>query len=215
MSFELQGAHLAVACFECHKKQDKWSFRNIGKRCVDCHKDIHKSTHFPEVLSRRELQNLPCGKQMEPNKFRPFENQIFSLTGIHSKTNCRACHFKQDKPGTMNSKSSAGLPKTCISCHNDNHNKQFEKNGITDCSECHGTENWKASKFNHDKTAFKLDGKHQNVACAKCHKPGKDEKYCTIQNKRFQMRNLSLIVIVFTIILISHFFPGYLRGILH
>ena len=53
----------------------------------------------------------------------------------------------------------------------DKHFKQFEKNGITNCTDCHGTENWKASKFNHNNTAFKLDGKHINVACAKCHKP--------------------------------------------
>ena len=59
----------------------------------------------------------------------------------------------------------------CSGCHEDKHFKQFEKNGITNCTQCHDTENWKASKFDHNKTAFKLDGKHINVPCAKCHKP--------------------------------------------
>jgi formate-dependent nitrite reductase cytochrome c552 subunit len=45
------------------------------------------------------------------------------------------------------------------------------KNGVTSCTDCHGTENWKAALFDHKKSAFPLDGKHINVPCAKCHKP--------------------------------------------
>jgi NAD-dependent SIR2 family protein deacetylase len=29
---------------------------------------------------------------------------------------------------------------------------------------------WKIASFDHNRTNFKLDGKHQNVACSKCHK---------------------------------------------
>jgi nitrate/TMAO reductase-like tetraheme cytochrome c subunit len=94
----------------------------------------------------------------------------FALTGAHVKQGCRDCHFKQDTKGDVQQKFN-GLSANCITCHKDNHFKQFEKNGVTDCLECHDTENWKASKFNHNDTAFRLDGKHINVACAKCHKP--------------------------------------------
>jgi hypothetical protein len=41
--FPLQGAHAAIPCFACHKKQEKWSFRKIGINCNDCHTDIHQS----------------------------------------------------------------------------------------------------------------------------------------------------------------------------
>jgi hypothetical protein len=189
-SFELKGAHLAVACNECHKKQDNWSFRNVGKRCVDCHKDIHQS-----IISPKYYPEENCTSCHVENKW----NQInfdhsktgFQLTGVHSSTECRECHYKKDNPGNVQQKFS-GLSKTCVSCHNDNHNKQFEKNGITDCGECHATENWKASKFDHDKTAFKLDGKHQNVACVKCHKPNIGEKYIQYKIENYQCETCHL-----------------------
>jgi ubiquitin len=131
-TFPLKGAHLAIPCYECHKKQEKWSFRKIGISCKDCHPDIH--------------QNI-IGTKYYP-----------------------VCHFKADADGKVQQKFS-GLSQSCPTCHSDKHRNQFEKNGVTNCTECHGTENWKTSKFDHNKTAFRLDGKHINVSCAKCHKP--------------------------------------------
>jgi hypothetical protein len=189
-SFELRGAHLAVACNECHKKQDKWSFRNIGKRCVDCHNDNHKSFISPKYYPEENC--LSCHVENKWNQVNFDHSKTgFQLTGIHSKTNCRACHYKQDNLGHVQQEFS-GLSKTCASCHSDNHNKQFEKNGITDCSECHGTENWKASKFDHNKTAFKLEGKHQNVACAACHKPNLEGKIIQYKIKNFKCETCHL-----------------------
>jgi hypothetical protein len=182
--FALKGAHEAVACFECHKKQEKWSFRNIGNRCVDCHKDEHQATisakYYPEKNCRIcHVENTWSQINFDHSK------TDFQLTGVHFNTNCRACHYKKEKSGHYQ-QMFAGLPKSCTNCHADNHNRQFEKNGITECSECHTTENWKASKFDHNHTAFKLDGKHKNVACAKCHKPIAGEKYIQYKIKNFR-----------------------------
>ncbi|MFH0894402.1 MAG: cytochrome C, partial [Bacteroidota bacterium] len=51
-NFQLQGAHQAVPCFECHKKQKEWSFEKIGVNCIDCHTDIHMAVidkkYYPE-----------------------------------------------------------------------------------------------------------------------------------------------------------------------
>jgi hypothetical protein len=167
--FPLQGSHLAAPCYDCHKKQDKWSFRNIGINCSDCHADIHKtyieSKYYPEANCK------VCHTESKwTNVTFDHAKTDFPLTGAHAGKNCRSCHFKKDPEGIVRQKFS-GLPKNCSSCHIDNHFKQFDVNGVTDCTACHGTENWKASKFNHDNTLFKLDGKHVNVACAKCHKP--------------------------------------------
>ena len=41
-TFPLQGAHLAIPCTDCHKKQHEWNFKGIGLNCKDCHKDIHQ-----------------------------------------------------------------------------------------------------------------------------------------------------------------------------
>ena len=55
-------------------------------------------------------------------------------------------------------------------------------------------ENRKASKFDHNKAAFKLDGKHQNVACAKCHKEKivEEKKYVLYKIKDFKCENCHL-----------------------
>jgi hypothetical protein len=76
----------------------------------------------------------------------------------------------------------------CINCHKDNHNRQFEKEGITDCKSCHDFEKWKTVKFDHNTARFKLDGKHQNVACYKCHKPIQTDQLTYIQYKMEDIR---------------------------
>lgn len=182
--FKLQGAHVAVACFECHKKQEKWSFRNVGKTCVDCHKNIHKSTISQTYYPEENCKICHTENRWNEVSF-DHSKTNFKLTGQHISASCRACHFDESKPLTEQQKF-AGLSSNCTNCHTDNHYGQFEKNGITDCNECHGTENWTASKFNHDNTAFKLDGKHRDVACAKCHKADKDEKYVQYKIKDFR-----------------------------
>jgi hypothetical protein len=182
--FKLIGAHTAVACIDCHKKQDTWSFRNIGNICVDCHKNIHKLT-IPQKYYPNENCKI-CHIENSWNQLNFDHSKTnFRLNGAHLKTNCRSCHFIADKTGKGIQKFE-GLPKNCNNCHTDNHNKQFDKNGITDCEKCHATDNWKASKFEHNKTAFPLDGKHENVDCAKCHKKEKDQKFIIYKIKDFR-----------------------------
>jgi hypothetical protein len=94
----------------------------------------------------------------------------FALEGAHASQACRDCHFNKEKTGHANQKF-AGLETSCAACHADKHMQQFAVNGVTDCSRCHGLEKYKpATKFDHSKTNFVLDGKHVNVACNKCHK---------------------------------------------
>ena len=168
-TFPLQGAHLAIPCYECHKKQDKWSFRQIGTNCKECHSDIHQ-----DYIPAKYYPDDNCKTCHKENRWGEviFDHSLtgFILTGAHVKEQCRACHFKTDPAGTTRQKFSA-LSANCSECHADKHYRQFEKNGVTNCLDCHDTEKWKASKFDHNKTGFKLDGKHINVPCAKCHKP--------------------------------------------
>jgi hypothetical protein len=168
-NFALQGAHLATPCSDCHKKQTEWNFRGIGLKCNDCHKDIHQNIisakYYPDANCKI------CHKESRWNEVNFDHSKTeFKLTGAHEKLNCRLCHFKGVSVFDNKQKFS-GLSKDCSECHNDKHFKQFEKNGVTNCTACHDTQNWKASKFDHNNTAFKLDGKHINVPCFKCHKP--------------------------------------------
>ena len=179
--FPLEGAHLAIPCFECHKKKEKWSFRDIGLHCNDCHQDIHKS-----YINEKHYPKADCKICHNVNRWSEVvfdhSNTGYPLTGAHKNQSCRECHFQTDSEGVRIQKYT-GLTHSCAGCHKDNHYRQFEKNGSTNCEECHSTENWKASGFNHDNTAFKLDGKHINVPCAKCHKPQQEGPVIYIKYK--------------------------------
>ncbi|MBK9391094.1 MAG: cytochrome C [Bacteroidetes bacterium] len=169
--FQLRGAHEAIPCYECHKKQEKWSFRNIGVNCKDCHQDIHKTYIRPEFYPESECRK--CHNEISWSSISFDHSKTgFQLTGMHVKTRMPELPF-QAKFWQYSTKFS-GLPQQCSECHADKHFRQFEKGGVTTCTDCHDTNNWKASKFDHNTTSFKLDGKHVNVPCYKCHKPQKD-----------------------------------------
>jgi len=166
--FQLNGAHAAIPCYECHRKQDKWSFRDIGIECKDCHQDIHQS-----YISEKFYPDGSCKECHSVNRWADVtfnhSKTDFELTGAHVKQKCRACHFIKNDEGMIRQKFT-GLSVRCSDCHNDIHFGQFAATGKTDCAYCHDTGTWKPSGFNHDNTAFRLDGKHINVPCSKCHK---------------------------------------------
>jgi hypothetical protein len=167
--FPLEGAHTAIPCYDCHRKQERWNFRDIGTDCKDCHADIHQTFIQPKYYSDASCKVCHTVNRWTDITF-DHSKTAFNLTGVHVNLECRACHFRKDSDGNIKQKFS-GLSANCAECHNDNHFKQFEQNGITDCTTCHDTDNWKASRFDHNNTAFKLDGKHLNIACENCHKP--------------------------------------------
>ncbi len=126
--FPLVGAHQAIPCFECHKKQEKWNFRQIGIKCNDCHKDIHQNfiqaKYYPEANCKTcHHEFLWVDVSFDHSK------TDFKLTGAHKKEGCRACHYKPNPSGMVQQKFK-DLSKNCADCHNDKHFKQFEKDGI-------------------------------------------------------------------------------------
>lgn len=167
-AFVLTGAHLATPCFACHKKSDKWSFREIGETCFDCHNNIHEP-----YLDKKYYEEATCESCHSSNRWSEIDfdhsKTNFKLEGAHLMQSCRSCHFKTGKDGVISQEFSQ-LASGCTSCHQDVHNGQFEGTGGTDCLKCHGYADWSASKFDHDQTAFKLDGKHKDLACLACHK---------------------------------------------
>ena len=167
--FPLMGAHLATPCFVCHKKQERWNFRDIGMKCVDCHEDIHKS-----FIDEKYYPGEDCRKCHTSNRWNEVNfnhsSTNFNLTGAHNNVSCRKCHFKEADQGNSR-QIFKGLSSSCSDCHQDVHAGQFETAGVTKCDRCHATDNWKASKFDHNQTRFVLDGKHKDLACNKCHKP--------------------------------------------
>lgn len=188
--FVLEGAHQKVKCESCHKKNDKWSFRQIGFKCNDCHVDIHK-----DHLNPKYYPDANCRTCHSPESWIEitFDHKVtnFPLTGKHAEQSCTKCHLEKnpslktsdDKISTKNEVESVlnneslkmlnlpftGLSSECMECHPDEHEGQFMLENKTDCGDCHTPDNWIMTVFNHDNARFKLDGKHRNIDCIKCH----------------------------------------------
>jgi hypothetical protein len=91
------------------------------------------------------------------------------LLGAHAEVSCGACHFPDDNGAT--SQIFQGLAQNCIECHDNVHGDQFAIDGVTDCIRCHDTFSWFPNEFDHNLTAFPLDGAHAEVDCKTCHIP--------------------------------------------
>ncbi|MFZ4547518.1 MAG: cytochrome C [Bacteroidales bacterium] len=181
-AFVLKGSHVATPCFACHKKLDKWKFKEIGKTCTDCHENVHENFIDPEFYPESNCEachNLNRWKEVEFDH----KKTKFELEGTHTKQTCRDCHFNKEKTGHAYQKF-VGLANTCTNCHKDVHAQQFDNNGVTDCKRCHNSDSFKpVTKFDHNKTLFPLDGKHINVACVKCHKQVSNQGVTFVQYK--------------------------------
>jgi len=59
------------------------------------------------------------------------------------------------------------LRMDCYACHapDDQHKGRFGER----CEQCHTALNWKAEVFDHGKTEFPIQGKHEQVTCIGCH----------------------------------------------
>jgi hypothetical protein len=89
----------------------------------------------------------------------------FALIGKHQQAACLKCHIS---PRTVSDFAIA--PVDCYSCHaqDDAHQAAYGP----DCGLCHTAEGWTPAAFDHDLSAFKLEGKHADVTCEQCHTSG-------------------------------------------
>lgn len=181
--FQLDGGHLATSCTACHKKEKKdWSFRNMGNRCVDCHKNEHKGFMDDKYIPNEECTTCHTTKNWKEIKNFDHNKTGFKLEGEHAKTACSECHYRKDEQGRRQQEFK-NKSKECSECHTDSHVGQFAVNGKTDCTRCHGFDRWANSKYDHNTSRFKIDGKHVGVKCEECHKPVMNEKGRYIEYK--------------------------------
>lgn len=170
-NFPLQGAHMATPCFACHvdERTQKWSFRNLGNTCVECHQDIHEgyidAKYYPKDDCRYCHGNDNwTGVQFDHSKTH------WPLDGKHLEVECRQCHFVENTTESKGwTQEFANLSTDCNTCHENVHGRVFEIDGVTDCTRCHVTDSWFPKRFDHDLTNFPLEGKHEKIACSACH----------------------------------------------
>jgi len=166
--FQLTGSHLAVTCKLCHYKEKDWHFVQLGKRCIECHKNIHNEEIKAKFMGNDECSNCHSTESWQKVNF-DHDKTEFGLLGKHKTVSCESCHEKKKFADTVTIKF-ASVSRRCESCHRDVHYAQFKVADKNDCERCHTFENWKPEKFDHEKTKFPLAGGHQAVACNRCHK---------------------------------------------
>ncbi len=193
-AFKLEGAHRTVACVQCHVKDQRLASRvpavvrtslENQRRpvrvslvrfdrvrpadCAACHRDPHAG-QFDRRVKADGCTSCHSMESFRQVKFDHAKDSSFPLTGKHAQTACGSCH-RPDAGGVVRY---APLPFSCGACHADPHAGQFAaaKGQPTDCSRCHGAQDWKdTSKFVHAPpfTSFRLTGKHQGLTCERCH----------------------------------------------
>jgi hypothetical protein len=151
--FALTGKHVEVQCKACHKDS---AFRQTPSACLSCHRkdDRHKG-RFGE-----KCESCHSAKSWKSVSFDHDADTHFELRGKHRALECSTCHkgnLYRDK-----------LESTCIACHrkDDKHKGSLGEK----CEGCHLERDWKDTRFDHQRTAFPLLGKHVKVECKACHK---------------------------------------------
>ena len=177
--FPLTGKHAALACAKCHKnapatlegkaqpKIKVVDFRGLLTTCVTCHADVHRGqlAQTCETCHTTTSFRLP---EFKHPRFPEF------FAGQHQAVPCASCHVVQAPGAPRQPKAPVkdwtvkDLSIACATCHKDVHLGQFG----TTCEGCHTVDapKFAPNKFSHATTAFPLTGKHQGVACVKCHK---------------------------------------------
>ncbi|MFB3906281.1 MAG: hypothetical protein ACE15E_22790 [Acidobacteriota bacterium] len=193
----LSKAHSRLAgvthCLDCHQ---------IGQaapefKCMGCHEDIRQRGAAQRgfhgaVFRKNELVDrvcVSCHSEHNGENFslihwdgpvEKFDHRFtgYWLEGRHAQVACRQCHQPSRIPAaeahsisTNLDRTYLGLTRDCVSCHRDEHRGQLSR----DCRKCHNFMSWKEIPlFSHQWTAFPLAGRHEKVACAKCHRTASD-----------------------------------------
>lgn len=171
--YELLGAHKKQDCEKCHKtdfitneevKKKKSTFMGLQTNCLACHADQHQNTLSKDCLSCHDFNAFKPVSKFDHNKAK------FRLLGKHQDLDCIKCHKKSTVDGKHFQQFTGIAFESCTSCHLDIHNNKFGQN----CTQCHNEQSFHTVKgmadFDHNRTRFKLEARHQTLECKACHK---------------------------------------------
>lgn len=181
---ELEGVRQCTACHELRKPGAS------APRCLQCH-ELLRTRIAAGRGYHASVKDRNCGECHKEHFGREFElvrldtasfehaETGFVLRGAHVRVDCGACHSAtlvkaadvRAHPGgaAFLGRTMLGLPTDCAGCHaaDDAHGPQFRGRA---CEDCHGEADWaRAERFDHDRTAYPLTGRHRQVACEGCH----------------------------------------------
>jgi hypothetical protein len=167
--FPLTGAHVSVACTQCHINGQ---FVGTPTDCASCHmKDFNGTTTPNHVQSGFPTTCQQCHTTTTWNSA-SFDHSTtgFTLTGAHVALQCTQCHNTTFSPSGAYSLTST----TCITCHQTDFNNASNPNHVQsgfsqNCTQCHNTTSWTGAAFDHSTTGFTLTGAHVALQCTQCH----------------------------------------------
>ena len=188
--FKLEGKHGAIECKGCHLPEGKEAVYVLNKLlCGDCHANPHGQEFAAAPYSSR-CEQCHTQERFTPNTYGTGRhNQTkFALTGAHAAVLCGDCHkglIQQPAMVTgLIAKSTNTVARnyhfgnqSCTGCHVDPHEigpheSDLQKSAALTCETCHNNRQWREVKvFDHASTKFALEGSHQAVTCAGCHRP--------------------------------------------
>ncbi|MFZ1332663.1 MAG: hypothetical protein WAR83_10750 [Flavobacteriales bacterium] len=162
----LMGSHVPVSCDQCHNG----NYTNTPNTCEACHITDYNATTAPNHAdSGFPLDCAACHDETAwTNATFDHNMTAFPLTGQHVSVDCMQCHAN----------GFTGTPTTCEACHQTDFNNttdpsHTQTNFSTECTQCHTTDGWIPSSFDHGLYAnWPLMGSHANVDCNQCHANG-------------------------------------------
>ena len=177
-TFPLEGAHQATPCFACHvsEEDNRWTFKNLGVLCIECHQDNHQ-TAISETEYRGIAYTCTFCHNNDTWSAVNFDHNItdWPLEGKHVEVDCRECHLEITEDNAESRRPLDTVDENCVSCHENKHDDLFAINGVTDCERCHVTDSWFPDGFDHNSTAFALEGRHEEIECSACHETINDK----------------------------------------
>jgi len=165
--FPLLGPHAQLDCQNCHQDQQ---YVNLPLECIGCHLQDYQATLEPSHINVGFSTNCTDCHSLNSVEWHgvPFQHaQNFPLENGHRLGSCSACHLN-----SLESVSSG-----CFGCHQPEY---FDANDPDHaagqfshlCQECHNTQTWDPSTFDHNTTRFQIAGAHTGEACETCHQNG-------------------------------------------
>jgi hypothetical protein len=148
-----------------------------SKACKDCHAEHVEEPPGSGKGRRTTIDWRPFGGK------RNFNHRLtgWPLEGAHRYAKCEKCHDKKYPKSKL--PTYLGARGECTTCHFGTKKKggvgghnphEFTDVTLTNCQTCHSFANFKvlnlgATKFDHDKTAYPLVGRHLRNKCVECH----------------------------------------------
>jgi hypothetical protein len=172
--FKLKGKHSTLNCSKCHNRVKfvrtildyNLNYKIKHSLCLDCHEDHHGGV-FSSKQGNKDCSSCHSEDGFIPVMFTVQRHNVetkFILEGAHLAIPCRGCHL------TAQGEIFSWDKVLCQTCHKDRHAGQFaDDSGTTRCETCHRETFWKDLAFDHSAVRFKLEGKHAEIKCERCH----------------------------------------------